>query len=243
MAWAAAHDGPHASRRRLRRAARRPALPPRLRSRRATAGGRAPLPRGANHVGVAVARRTGSMPSAASSSRTASRIDECFAFDRGRALAAASRRCPRPAARSPASRSSGVLHVIGGAIGDTFETSRSIDWHLVYDPRADRWSERAPMPTGRDHAGIVAVDGAIHVIGGRVDTFHTNSQPAPRLRPARRTAGRRARRSRPRARATASVFYRGRVFVHGRRRHATASMARTRPTIRRPTAGRRTRRC
>jgi putative heme degradation protein len=31
------------------------------------------------------------------------------------------------------------------------------------------------MPVARDHAGIVTVDGRIHLIGGRVDSFHTNS--------------------------------------------------------------------
>jgi N-acetylneuraminic acid mutarotase len=31
------------------------------------------------------------------------------------------------------------------------------------------------MPLARDHTGVVTVNGRIHVIGGRVDTFHTNS--------------------------------------------------------------------
>lgn len=64
-------------------------------------------------------------------------------------------------------------HHRGGAIGS--ENRRSIDWHLVYDPRTDRYGRRQPMPLGRDHAGIAVVEGAIHLIGGRVDSFHTNS--------------------------------------------------------------------
>jgi len=31
------------------------------------------------------------------------------------------------------------------------------------------------MPLARDHTGVVAVGGVIHLVGGRVDTFHTNS--------------------------------------------------------------------
>ena len=65
------------------------------------------------------------------------------------------------------------MHIIGGAIGS--DNRRSIDWHLVFDPRTDRYGRRQAMPLGRDHTGVVAVGGAIHVVGGRVDTFHTNS--------------------------------------------------------------------
>ena len=69
----------------------------------------------------------------------------------------------------------GKLHGIGGAVGDTFDTKRSVDWHVVYDPAADRWTRAAPLPTARDHVGAVVAGHAIHVIGGRVDSFHTNS--------------------------------------------------------------------
>lgn len=31
------------------------------------------------------------------------------------------------------------------------------------------------MPTARDHVAAISVNGVIHVIGGRVDSFHTNS--------------------------------------------------------------------
>ena len=49
----------------------------------------------------------------------------------------------------------GKLHGIGGAIGDTFDAKRSIDWHLVYDLQADRWTRAAPLPTARDHVGAM----------------------------------------------------------------------------------------
>jgi N-acetylneuraminic acid mutarotase len=69
----------------------------------------------------------------------------------------------------------GKLHAIAGAIGDDNESKRSVDWHLVYDPRTDTWDGRRPLPTERDHTGTVVIDGAIHVVGGRVHNFYTNS--------------------------------------------------------------------
>jgi len=82
---------------------------------------------------------------------------------------------PKPFAAIGCAAINGTLHAIGGAVGDTFATKKSVDWHLVYDPRIDQWATRAPMPTGRDHTGTLTVNGKIHVIGGRVDSFHTNS--------------------------------------------------------------------
>jgi len=37
-----------------------------------------------------------------------------------------------------------------------------------YDPAANTWRERTPMPTPRNHAAAGVVDGKIYVIGGRV---------------------------------------------------------------------------
>ena len=39
--------------------------------------------------------------------------------------------------------------------------------HEVFDPQTGTWSEAAPLPTARDHMVVIAVDGKIHVIGGR----------------------------------------------------------------------------
>jgi N-acetylneuraminic acid mutarotase len=134
----------------------------------------APLPRGANHVGVAVAAgRLYAVGGFVEQNRRPH--DECFAYefpaDRWERIA------PLPAACGSVAcvTVNGLVHGIGGAVGDTFPTKKSIDWHVVYDPRADRWERRAPLPTGRDHVGALLVGAVIHVIGGRVDSFHTNS--------------------------------------------------------------------
>ncbi|HZY19633.1 MAG TPA: kelch repeat-containing protein [Ramlibacter sp.] len=135
---------------------------------------RAPLPLGANHVGVAA---EGDTLYAVGGFIEQNRKPhaECFAWsardDRWRRIAP----LPQPCGATACVMAGGVLHVIGGAVGDTFETKRSVDWHLVYDAGGDRWRRAAPLPTARDHTGTVAANGLIHVIGGRVDSFHTNS--------------------------------------------------------------------
>lgn len=100
---------------------------------------------------------------------------QCFVFDavadRWQEIAS----LPSPAGAIACVALNGRLHAIGGAIGDTNEAKRSIATHLAYDPAANRWEPRAPFPTARDHTGVVATGGKIHLIGGRVDTFYTNS--------------------------------------------------------------------
>ena len=134
----------------------------------------APLPLGANHVGVAAEGNT-LYAIGGFVEQNRKPHAECFAWneaqDRWRRIAP----LPQPCGSVACVVLGGKLHGIGGAIGDTFDTKRSVDWHLVYDPQADRWTRAAPMPTSRDHVGAVVANNLIHVIGGRVDSFHTNS--------------------------------------------------------------------
>ena len=97
--------------------------------------------------------------------------------------------------------------------------------------RIDQWSARKPMPTGRDHTGTLTVSGNIHVIGGRVDSLPHQFQPASHLRSRRPTSGSRARRCRPRAPATArcSIAERSSSWAA---KAPIASTGRTRPTTR-----------
>ncbi|MFM7703977.1 MAG: Kelch repeat-containing protein [Rubrivivax sp.] len=133
-----------------------------------------PLPLGANHVGVAtMGSRLYAIGGFVEQNRKPHA--ECFVYteegDRWQRIA------PLPAACGSVAcvAMDGVLHGIGGAVGDTFATKKSIDWHVVYDPRGDKWERRAPLPTGRDHVAALPHGGLIHVIGGRVDSFLTNS--------------------------------------------------------------------
>jgi 2-polyprenyl-6-methoxyphenol hydroxylase-like FAD-dependent oxidoreductase len=133
----------------------------------------APLPRGANHVAVAafggrVYALGGFIEQNRHSDGNAYAYD--VATDRWTTIAPLSR--PRGAAGAVAL--AGHIHVIGGATEPSSERA-SIGWHEAYDPQADRWQGRKPLPGARDHLGIAVYDEAIHVIGGRFNTFEYNT--------------------------------------------------------------------
>jgi N-acetylneuraminic acid mutarotase len=169
------------------------------------------LPRGANHVGVAVVGgKLYAIGGFVEQNRKPDTL--CFVME-GEAWKPIAP-LPKACGAIACVELNGMLHAIGGAVGDTFETKKSIDWHLVYDPRIDQWSTRAPLPTGRDHTGTLTVNSVIHVIGGRVDSFHTNSnlhhiydpkddkwKPKAPLPTARSGHG--------------AVLYRGQIFIMG----------------------------
>jgi N-acetylneuraminic acid mutarotase len=169
------------------------------------------LPRGANHVGVAVVG--GKLYAIGGFIEQNRKPDAlCFVLDGEgwRPIAP----LPKPFAAIGCTEAGGMLHAIGGAIGDTFPTKRSVDWHLVYDPRIDQWSTRAPMPTGRDHTGVLTANGLIQVVGGRVDSFHTNSNLHHAYDPKADKWEPRA--PLPTARSGhGAVLYRDRIFVMG----------------------------
>ena len=134
----------------------------------------AALPRGANHVGVAVlAGKLYAIGGFIGQNHTPH--NECYTYDPAADAWQPIAPLPRSFAAIGCAVLNGRLHAIGGGVGVGFENRRSVDWHFAYDPSADRWEPCAPMPTGRDHTGVVTVGDRIHLIGGRVDTFYTNS--------------------------------------------------------------------
>lgn len=173
----------------------------------------APLPLGANHVGVVFfERKLYAIGGFIEQNRRPH--PRCFVWDPAPDRWTEIAPLPRPVGSAAIVGVAGLLHSIGGAIGDTFDTKKSIDWHLVYDPAADRWSERRPLPTGRDHTGTVVAGGLIHVIGGRVDSFYTNSNLHHAYDPA--ADAWKPRNPLPTARSGhGAVLYRGKIFVMG----------------------------
>lgn len=173
----------------------------------------APLPRGANHVGVAaIGHRIYAVGGHLDQNRKPDEL--CFVYDgrdrRWSRIAPLPQRCGAVACVGL----NGALHAVGGAVGDTSREKKSVDWHLAYDAQADRWEKRAPLPTGRDHTGTLAVNGLIHVIGGRVDSFHTNSNLHHAYDP--KADAWAPRRPLPTARSGhGAVLYRGKIFVMG----------------------------
>jgi len=133
----------------------------------------AALPQGANHVGVATLDgKLYALGGFIGQNHTPH--GECFVYDESdkwQPIAS----LPKPCGAMACIAYEGHIHAIGGAVGNSFATRASVNWHIAYDPKTNKWEERAPFYTARDHTGIVVVGGKIHLIGGRVDTFYTNS--------------------------------------------------------------------
>jgi N-acetylneuraminic acid mutarotase len=114
----------------------------------------APLPLGANHVGVAVLGDT-LYAIGGFTEQNRKPHAECFGWnegdDRWRRIAP----LPRPVGSAGCGAIGGRIHAIGGAVGASFDSKRSVAWHLSYLPGADRWERNAPLPTARDHVGAV----------------------------------------------------------------------------------------
>ena len=69
---------------------------------------------------------------------------------------------PVPRGAATAQAIDGIIYVAGGGDDDVKERSDL----YAYDPVADRWSVRAPMPTGREHLASCALDHHMLVLGG-----------------------------------------------------------------------------
>ncbi|MDQ8730567.1 kelch repeat-containing protein [Bradyrhizobium sp. LHD-71] len=173
----------------------------------------APIPRGANHIGVAfLDGKLYAIGGFLEQNRKPH--SACYVWDPSVDAWQAIAFLPRPVGSAAVVAFGGKLHCIGGAIGDTFDTKKSIDWHLVYDPKTNQWDARAPMPTARDHTGTVVVGNLIHVVGGRVDSFHTNSNLHHAYDPS--TDKWQMRNPLPTARSGhGAVLYRNKLFVMG----------------------------
>ena len=173
----------------------------------------ADLPRGANHVGVVThENRLHAFGGFIEQNRYPH--DESFVWDAGSDRWSRIRPLPQPCGAIACVALGGNIHLLGGATGNTQETRRSVDWHLIYDVKDDRYREAARFPTSRDHLGIVANNGIIHLVGGRVDTFHTNSNLHHSWDP--REDRWRFRNPIPTARSGhGTVVHRGRMFCMG----------------------------
>ncbi len=55
------------------------------------------------------------------------------------------------------------MHLIGGRV-DSFHTNSNL--HHTYDPKADKWTMRRPLPTARSGHGAVLYRDRIFIMGG-----------------------------------------------------------------------------
>ena len=120
------------------------------------------------------------------------------------------------------------IYVIGGATIPPGFNQTSIDMMQAqvslgiveeYDPSANTWRERAPMPTARNHAAIGVVNGKIYVIGGRVGAafiaLATDVSVVEVYDPATNTWGPPLARMPTARSALAAGAYNGRIYVAG----------------------------
>lgn len=172
----------------------------------------APLPRGANHVAVAAdAGRVYALGGFIEQNRNPDH--NAFAYDVANNRWDKIAPLPRPRGAATAVVLNGRIHLIGGASEPTMERA-SVGWHEVYDPKTDTWTTLKALPGARDHVGSVAYDGAIHIVGGRFNTFEYNTDLHHIYLPERDTWETRAPLPTTRS-GHGLVVYRNRLFAMG----------------------------
>jgi len=76
---------------------------------------------------------------------------------------------PTPRGALAAAAIDGRIHAVGGVGAGRIGRQTNSNAHEVYDPAADKWTARAPLPTPRDHHAVAAEGGKLYAIGGRID--------------------------------------------------------------------------
>jgi len=103
---------------------------------------------------------------------------KCFVYDVASDSWSSIAPLARPRGAISAQVLDGKIHLLGG------RDVRSVEWHEIYDPETDKYQFLAGMrgSTGtqpfvgqRDHMGVVVVDGKIHAIAGRMDSYDFNT--------------------------------------------------------------------
>src|SRR5207237_8377281 len=59
----------------------------------------------------------------------------------------------------------GKIYVVGG-FAKSFRERTPVDSVWQYDPAADRWERRAPLPTPRGALAVAVIEGKIYAMGG-----------------------------------------------------------------------------
>jgi N-acetylneuraminic acid mutarotase len=69
----------------------------------------------------------------------------------------------------------GTLYAVGG-VNASFGSPAAgpLATNEAYDPKTNSWSQKAPMPTPRQHLAAAVLDGKLYAIGGRIDSLASN---------------------------------------------------------------------
>jgi N-acetylneuraminic acid mutarotase len=79
----------------------------------------------------------------------------------------------------------GRIHAVGGAGGASHSERKTVNVHFVYDVAANTWTESTPLPFPREHLNLIALNGKLYAIGGRIDTYLQNVATVYALNPAK----------------------------------------------------------
>ncbi len=142
---------------------------------------------------------------------------KCFVYDTATDQWSPIAGLSRPRGAASAVVLDGLIHILGG------RDVRSVEWHDVYDPATDTYTILSGMrgSTGtqpfvgqRDHMGVAVVDGKIHAIAGRMDSYDFNTALHAVFDPASDTWSFRAPLPTPRS-GPSCVFHKGKILVFG----------------------------
>jgi N-acetylneuraminic acid mutarotase len=138
---------------------------------------KAPFPLPCNHVaGVSIGSKIYTFGGFIEQNRCPH--SKCFVYDSATDQWALIAGLSRPRGAMSAIVLDGKIHLLGG------RDVRSVEWHEIYDPATDKYTILAGMrgSTGtqpfvgqRDHMGVAVVDGKIHAIAGRMDSYDFNT--------------------------------------------------------------------
>ena len=138
---------------------------------------KAPFPLPCNHVaGVSIGTKIYTFGGFVEQNRCPH--SKCFVYDTATDQWASIAPISRPRGAISAIVLDGKIHLLGG------RDVRSVEWHEIYDPATDKYTILGGMrgSTGtqpfvgqRDHMGVAVVDGKIHAIAGRMDSYDFNT--------------------------------------------------------------------
>jgi N-acetylneuraminic acid mutarotase len=136
---------------------------------------RAPLPRGGNHI-AAVGQEGKLYAIGGFSEQNANAFADVSVYDPATDKWTSIAPLPQPLGSMAAVAVDGVIHALGGATGTTAENRHTIAVHYIYDPKTNKWTDSTPLPFPREHFNVLALNGKLYAIGGRIGNFSQNLQ-------------------------------------------------------------------
>jgi N-acetylneuraminic acid mutarotase len=134
---------------------------------------RAPLPRGGNHI-AAVGLDGKLYAIGGFSEQNANAFADVSAYDAQTDKWVHKAPIPQPLGSMAVVAVDGVIHALGGATGKTAQDRHTVAVHYIYDPQTDQWTESIPLPFPREHFNLIALNGKLYAIGGRIENYAQN---------------------------------------------------------------------